>query len=985
MKNHYLQPLQWICVITSLVLMSGCSGEYRQVVDDLVQKIRNNPQYYVRGGFNNWGDSSPFKHVEDDLWQVTIEVGLGTHEYKIATKDWQTQLMINDRNKAVVDAVSGSQEFLLGINQTEDADILWVEKAGIYQFTLNLEEEERPQVTVKRMGDLVLRTSLKHNPNTTKTLNFSTFDKRTYQVDLSYYTIDNGLRTYVHSSEQPLRDPVPQISQYSEDERFPYLRSGNVTFDGLFALAIDEMKLDSVSEIKDGAYNNGEAIDCFCFKTGEKWDYVWTRDLSYAANLSLSILDPQRVKNSLDFKLSPYRDGISKPLHAAGDETGLQIIQDTGSGGSWPISTDRVTWALGAETTLNNLAGVERKEFAIKALTALKNTLDIDRQVIFDAHTGLYNGEQSFLDWREQTYADWIKDDLSAMATAKSVSTNVTHYQAMRLAQTLATELGEPSLAKKYGNWANALKVSINQHLWLEEQGLYSSLTASHFDDQPMAKFDWLGQSLAIISGIASSEQTDKILASYPHGPMGAPVIFPQQSGVRVYHNRALWPFVTAYGLKAGIEGNNVSVVNAAYASLIRGAALNISNMENLEWLSGQSIWLEREDSKLSGPVINSKSQLWSVGGYLGMVIEGVFGIHVDANQIQLKPYLTSQLKQRFFSNQQQLHLKNLTIQGKPINVQLTMPKRVKNQGVYRVERIMVNGQTLLGSAVDIAKLNDTENLIRIDLGRIVPGKTAITKLKAQTGPVDDNIFSPFEATIQLTPQGNSIGLDIVDGKNTTPVTYNIYRNGQLVADKLKTKSWVDSTPVGHQACYSVDVTFVSSGNVSHHSPVTCTQSGINIAVNDKRVKTNKPLVTMVNEQPILEAWGAVEDNLQINGIEIKAKGDYAFQVEYRNLFNKTNTGITAGVKWVVIKDAQQNVIHSQVIQLPHTKSSNGPALSTPVTANLEVGSYSIEMTDFMNMSYLTNNQTYSQSGGESGALNKFDIYGFKLMPVFNR
>ena len=49
----------------------------------------------------------------------------------------------------------------------------------------------------------------------------------------------------------------------------------------------------------------------------------WTRDLSYAASLGLALLDPQRTRNSLLFKLSGYRNG--KPALAAGSEDGLQI------------------------------------------------------------------------------------------------------------------------------------------------------------------------------------------------------------------------------------------------------------------------------------------------------------------------------------------------------------------------------------------------------------------------------------------------------------------------------------------------------------------------------------------------------------------------------------------------------------------------------------------------------------------------------------
>ncbi|MDC2889692.1 hypothetical protein [Psychrosphaera algicola] len=98
------------------------------------------------------------------------------------------------------------------------------------------------------------------------------------------------LKTYVHATTQLLRDPVPQHSTYSESSNLPYVRSGNIAFDALFALSMDEMKLNSVANIKDGNYNLGKAIACPCFETGEKWNYVWTRDLSYAAQLGLGFL-----------------------------------------------------------------------------------------------------------------------------------------------------------------------------------------------------------------------------------------------------------------------------------------------------------------------------------------------------------------------------------------------------------------------------------------------------------------------------------------------------------------------------------------------------------------------------------------------------------------------------------------------------------------------------------------------------------------------
>ena len=58
-------------------------------------------------------------------------------------------------------------------------------------------------------------------------------------------------------------------------------------------------------------------------------------------------------------------------------------------------------------------------------------------------------------------------------------------------------------------------------------------------------------------------------------------------------------------------------VFDAQLDSLMRGAALNLSNMENLEWQTGRN-WVE--DGEFSGPVVNSRRQLWSVAGFLVVI-----------------------------------------------------------------------------------------------------------------------------------------------------------------------------------------------------------------------------------------------------------------------------------------------------------------------------------------------------------------------------
>lgn len=977
-KSISLLPALLLCF--SVFFLSACNKPLNNDVVTSSAQDELKHQFYLRGGFNNWGTSNELTQVAKNTYQTKVNVGLGIHEYKISTQDWQTQLMNNDRSQAVVDIQGVNQKsFSLAINATEDADLLLVESAGEFQFTLDMSNAKQPHLAIARLDDLTLASDLTHNEQSKVQLSFKTVNENTAIATFSTTVDKMGNKQFTHSTSQPLRDPVPQINQFSQDKTFPTLDSGNTAFDALYALAIDEMKLNSVANINDAAYNFGDSIACPCFKTGEKWDYVWTRDLSYAAHLGLGFLDPQRVKSSLEFKLSGYRNGMNKPANAAGSDDGLQIIQDTGSGGSWPISTDRVTWAFGAQSILNTLSGNDRQEFAKTAYLALSNTIENDRLAAFDQRLGLYNGEQSFLDWREQTYADWIKDDLSYMATSKSISTNAGHYQAINLAATLATELGKAESAERYQAWASQLKQAINAYLWLPERGMYSSLTAGHFDNAAMHKFDWLGQSLAIITGIASKEQSQKILANYPHGPMGAPVIFPQQPGIRIYHNRSIWPFVTAYGLKAAISGDNVTVANAAFDTLIRGAALNLSNMENLEWLSAQSIWLERDDVSLSGPVINSKHQLWSVAAYLNMVLEGVFGVQATANGLLIEPFITTQMHQEYFSHQQHIVLNNVAWLGKSLNVVINLPTLKAKNGVYQIANMQLNGKAVTDKLVTVNQLLDSENTITVELGAVRVGQQQITRVDAKPQPVDEKVFAPYDAQLTVSVRNKQATVTVLDKQEN--VQYQLYRNGVLVADNLTTKVWNDAEPINHQACYSVASQFIASTNTSHHSKTICVQPAQVISIADSRVQSTIAVET-IDGIDLIKDFGAVQDTLTVSDIEITTLGSYALQLNYKNIYNKTNTGITAGVKWLQIIDSSNTVVSQSVIQMPHIKAGIKSALSTPVIASLTPSKYTIKISDFYNMSYLTNNQTYSQSGGEKGAENKFDIFSIHISAV---
>lgn len=937
-----------------------------------------NTEMFVRGGFNGWGTEHPLRHQGQGVYTADILIGPGNHGFKLGSRDWQQEWVPGDPAGA---AIKPDEPVRFATSAGPEATLL-VRRTGTYRFTL---DAGKPGTTLLRVLRLEGGASgPAPDPHAgharVASLAFPTHDGKIETARFSLQDPEAQLRRYTHSTTMALRDPVPQHTDYAESADLPYVRSGNLAFDALFALAGSEMRQDAVSHIRDGNYNGGGAIACDCFETGEKWHYVWTRDLSYAADLGLALLDPARVRNSLDFKLAGYRKGVVKAPPVAGTPDGLQLVQDTGSGGSWPVSTDRVTWAFAAEETLRNLPPSERAVFAARALQALSNTIEIDRVAAYDPRDGLYTGEQSFLDWRDQSYAAWITDDLASMASAKAVSTNVAHYKALTLTAQLAREAGEAARAARYESWASALKTAINERLWLLDAGMYSSLTAGHLDGAPMHRFDWLGQSLAIVTGVADGARARSILARYPHGPMGAPVTWPQQPGVPVYHNRAIWPFVTGYGLKAAALAGNASVADAAYDTLMRGAALNMSNMENLEWLSGQPLLLDDAHPSLSGPVINSRRQLWSVGAYLGMVVEQVFGVRAQDEGLALRPFVTTKLRREAFAGSGQATLHQLRLRGQRVDVRLLLPPASTAQGYHRLERVLLNGAPA-PAIIPWARIKDGDT-IELVLGAPVAGEAAIRRVNADPYAESPRVFGPREPVIERIErdaQGRArLWIAAGDGSGSG-VVYHVYRDGQPVARNLAAGAWFDHEVAPH-ACYAVEAQFTASGNRSHHGAPHCLGPAQEIAVTDARVVSN--LKPAPGKAPHLAGWGRPSDRFELRDLRIETAGNYRLQLRYANTANAINLGVSAGVKWLQVLDAGGRTVAAGVVQLPHTKPGNAPALSTPLAARLAAGAYRIRMSDFYNMSYLEANASFSAAGGTSGPSNRFDLYGVRVLRV---
>lgn len=762
-------------------------------------------------------------------------------------------------------------------------------------------------------------------------------------------------RTFTLESTAELRDDRPKNPRvFSEEPGQSTVSTRNRLFDALYALAHAEVREASVDSIRDGAFAHGEPVPCDCFETGRLWTYVWTRDTSYAVDLALASVDPLRARNSLDFKLSERRTG--------GD---LQVVQDTGSGGSYPVSTDRVVWALGAGELLKWLDDPVRAAFLARTYRAVRNTVEHDRAVAFDAHDGLYRGETSFLDWREQSYPAWTANDTVHIGTSKALSTNILHLRILELSAGLAREQGDGEPAGRYAGWARALASAVRQRFWLEDRGLFSSFIMTPYDSAPVRRYDLLGSALAVLSGVATDQQARRVVASYPHLAKGPPVIWPQQPGVPIYHNRAMWPFVTAYWLRAAKAVRNDAVVNLGIESLMRGAALNLSNMENFEVLSGDA-WVD--DGELSGPVVNSQRQLWSVAGYLSMVHDVIFGLEAGERGIRFLPYVTREIRHALFADADSIVLNNFRYRGRTITVVVGLPPVTEDRaGAYRVGEIRLNGKPVTRDFVPAASL-EHRNVVAIALADTPEPAAPITLVEEPSNP--QRLFSPRAPVIRRVAAAEG-GVRIEfehDSDAPEAVAFNVWRDGVLRASGLagSVRSWIDTDP-GHYGCYTVEASFRVSGNTSHRArPVCHGQDG------------EPTRVPPTGDEDAAFAFVP------------RHTGDTLLRLVYGNDAGPINTGITCAVAHLEVRQAGNgDVVAEGYLMMPHlgTADPGRQGLSSPLRARLRAGErYTVALAPdsrAINMSAFAHFARYTGgAGGHTGPEMSAEVIALDVVPA---
>jgi Bacterial alpha-L-rhamnosidase 6 hairpin glycosidase domain len=608
---------------------------------------------------------------------------------------------------------------------------------------------------------------------------------------------------------------------------FPQYKSDYLISDAIYNMSVEEM----IRAVEPDS----------TFRTGKEWAGVWTRDISYSIILSMAYLQPEVAKKSLLRKVNKKK----------------RIIQDTGTGGAYPCSTDRMIWAVAAFEVYKATGD---KDWLQQAFEIVKNSIDDDMLNAYDAATGLVKGESSFLDWREQTYPKWMQP--VDIYESENLGTNAVHYQANIVLSQMAAILKNQSAVTKYLANAGKIKAGINKYLWMEDKGYYAQFYYGRNSKMISPKSEALGEALCVLFDIADAKQQQSIIAKMPVTDYGIPCIYPQIPGITPYHNNAVWPFVQSYWAMASAKTGNETSVMESLAAIWRPAALFLTNKENFV----------ADNGDFAGTVINSSNMLWSLSGNLAMVHKVIFGIEFKAEKLLFHPFVPQQLK----GNRS---LKNFKYRNTVLNIEM--------EGFgNRIQSFLLDGK-LVANAEISDKLTGTHS-VKIILASDVLHAAKINKLANYTALV----------TPLLSSEGNIISWQKIDDGVKA---YTVFKNGKQLLSTPKNSLAVNANSYAAYQVIAVDADGVES---FASEPL--------IVVDKKLIQEFEVEKTIAKSDLSYKGFtgsGFVEINNTVNRVinipvDIKVAGTYAIDFRYANGNGPINTKNMCAIRTLKLNNA---------------------------------------------------------------------------------
>lgn len=671
--------------------------------------------------------------------------------------------------------------------------------------------------------------------------------------------------------------PVEQEWHLKNDiSAYPQLVTGNTLHAAIYNMGLDEM----VNAVEPDN----------TLRTGKEWAGVWTRDVSYSILLSMAYLQPEASKESLRRK-----------VNANG-----RIIQDTGSGGAWPVSSDRMIWATAAWEIYKVTGDKEWLDFIYPVI---KNSVEDDLQITYV--NGGVNGETSFIDWREQSYPKWMQT--ADIYASQAQNTTAVHANALSILSEIEALRGDNEASARYAGMAAQLIDNMTARYWMDDKGTMAMYTYGRNYPILNPRSETLGQAFSILTGQLPAEMASKITANVPTTPYGVAIFYPQIPDMPAYHNNALWPFVASYWTLANASAGNAEGVLEGMGSVFRPAALFATNKENFN-LDNGDIATE----------LNSSNMLWSLAGNLALTHRLLFGITFTTDGLLLEPFVPGPL-----ADERQL-------KGFPYR-DATLDITVKGHGA-NVKSMTVNGVEQPDHKIAPDATGHLDVVIEMD-------NAPIPAIGVNHAP---NAKAPLTPIARLSHDSRLDGKDVpVDNLlSWNPIEYIghyiVLRDGERIAQTRQTT--FDAVIPGEYQVIGVS----GDGTEGFASePVSNRQARIYEPLKEN-TKLTSPEVSYAPEAPIggYRGSGFVELDHLTPPVTFKVKapkaGRYAVNLRYANGNGPVNTENKCAVRTILVDG---KVTGTVVMPQRGVANWDDWGLTNPVITELTAGNHEITVT----------------------------------------
>lgn len=401
----------------------------------------------------------------------------------------------------------------------------------------------------------------------------------------------------------------------------PILETDNQEINMAYRLAIGDF-FSNIAPFCDGLLCEKKPV----MLAGMGYDTPWTRDAAINTWNGGGLLAPDVAKNTL-LSVVIVENGKKR----IGGEYWDAIIWAIGAYQLWLFTGDQEFHVLASDVIVNSLRYFEETEFNEELNLFRGGSCYGDGISAYpDAYTTGESGFISFADKRPE-----LCIDRGVGIPIYTLSTNCLYFQAYRIAYQMTKN-------SEFLNKAEKMKESINRHFWNEETGLYDYIVDSFGG---CSSQEGLGESFAILFGIADARQISRILKNMVVTTNGIPCLYPNFARYEKYglgrHCGTVWPHVQVFWADAvskfDADKFEHELMALTHNVLRDGYFSEIYHPETGERYGGVQEWRGNYTDTWK----SEKRQMWCATGYIRMILFDLIGIRFEEDGIHICPNAT--------------------------------------------------------------------------------------------------------------------------------------------------------------------------------------------------------------------------------------------------------------------------------------------------------------------------------------------------------